>query len=312
MVVTELDTFVSKFYQLWKSGLTAHLDLDTRAGNAWVGLRVQLGQAPGPQHVQPVHQPFHRKAESPSRQRRRARRAAARTQDIINVEESDKVAGEAKIVDNEEESNDIVVEANTEVGVLVAEDAIKELSVETVAVEKATKTEDNASEDLSADKAMKDPTDAGETKTEGDPDPIEEKLEFDLADSVEVVDELCSDAAYNVRQPQLPVKVEVSATAVFENSRNARLTKEEIDSLEAVLLGKSHLKENILKLKEGQETNRTIKQGLFKHTLDLTIIVNTEKLWESARTYIWRNLGQNEWKKPNGAKLSIVRIHVKN
>ena len=80
MVVTELDTFVSKFYQLWKSGLTAHLDLDTRAGNAWVGLRVQLGQAPGPQHVQPVH----RKSESPSHQRRRARHAAA--QQAKNVE----------------------------------------------------------------------------------------------------------------------------------------------------------------------------------------------------------------------------------
>ena len=223
MVVTELDTFVSKFYQLWKSGLTAHLDLDTRAGNAWAGLRVQLGQAPGPQHVQPVHQPFHRKAESPSRQRRRARRAAARTQDIINVEESDKVAGEAKIVDNEEESNDIVVEATTAVGVLVAEDKIEELPVETVAVEIATQTEDNASEDHSADKAMKDPADAGEKEKEGDP--VEENLDFDLAASVEVIYLLCFDAAYNVMQPQLPVKVEVSATPEFENSRNARLTK---------------------------------------------------------------------------------------
>ena len=157
---------------------------------------------------------------------------------------------------------------------------------------------------------MEDPTDAVEKKTEGDP--IEENLEFNLADSVEVVDELCSDAAYNVRQPQLPAKVEVSATAIFENSQNERLTKEEIDSLEAVLLSKNHLKENILKLKEGQEKNRRIKQGLFKRTLKLNILVNTETLWEIARTYIWRNLGQNEWRKPNGAKLSIVRIHVKN
>ena len=132
------------------------------------------------------------------------------------------------------------------------------------------------------------------------------------ADSVEVVDELCSEAAFTVRQqqPQLPRNIEVSATAVFENSKNEKLMKEEIDSLEAVLLGKTHLKENILKLKEGQQTNRRIKQGLFKHTLELRILVKTEKLWESARTYIWRNLGQNEWRKPNGAKLSIVRIHV--
>ena len=43
MAVTEVDSFVRKFHQLWKAGLTAHLDLDTHAGNAWVGLRVQLG-----------------------------------------------------------------------------------------------------------------------------------------------------------------------------------------------------------------------------------------------------------------------------
>ena len=36
----------------WEAGLSAHLILDTQAGEAWVGLRVQ--QVPGPlhQHVQ--------------------------------------------------------------------------------------------------------------------------------------------------------------------------------------------------------------------------------------------------------------------
>jgi hypothetical protein len=48
MSITELDTFVKKFYQLLNAGHTAHLDDDTRAGLAWVGLRVQLGHAPGP------------------------------------------------------------------------------------------------------------------------------------------------------------------------------------------------------------------------------------------------------------------------
>ena len=45
---TELDTFIQKFHQLWNDGHTAHLDLDTCAGKAWVGLHVQLGHAPGP------------------------------------------------------------------------------------------------------------------------------------------------------------------------------------------------------------------------------------------------------------------------
>ena len=85
------DNFVKKFYQLWNAGHTAHLDVDTHAGNAWVGLRVQLGCAPGPLHHHP-HPPFfqaQKKTVSPSRQRRRARRAAARmtnAEEAVNVE----------------------------------------------------------------------------------------------------------------------------------------------------------------------------------------------------------------------------------
>ena len=91
MFVTELDTFVKKFHQLWNDGFTAHLDLDTQAGNAWVGLRVQLGQVPGPPHHWQVHhypEEVHRKCESPSHQRCLARRAAAKA---ANTKESDAV-----------------------------------------------------------------------------------------------------------------------------------------------------------------------------------------------------------------------------
>ena len=38
----ELSSFVSKFHQWRRAGLTAHLDVDTCAGKAWVGLRVML------------------------------------------------------------------------------------------------------------------------------------------------------------------------------------------------------------------------------------------------------------------------------
>jgi hypothetical protein len=86
MYVTELDSFVKKFYQLWNNGLTAHLDLDTHAGNAWVGLRVQLGHVPGPPHqVHPFPQQVQRKGESPSRMRRRARRAEAHQTKIVET-----------------------------------------------------------------------------------------------------------------------------------------------------------------------------------------------------------------------------------
>ena len=59
---------------MWRSRQDAHLDLECRAGQAWVGLRVRLGQEPGLQQP-PKKQ---RNRNTPSRQRRRARRAAAR------------------------------------------------------------------------------------------------------------------------------------------------------------------------------------------------------------------------------------------
>ena len=85
MLITELETFVQKFHQLWSAGHSAHLDLETHAGRAWVG------HAPGVLH-QPHPQPFpnvHKKKDSPSRQRRRTRRAATRqasSEEVVNEE----------------------------------------------------------------------------------------------------------------------------------------------------------------------------------------------------------------------------------
>ena len=113
MFVTELDSFVKKFHQLWSDGHSAHLDLDTHAGRAWVGLRVQLGNAPPGHLFRPPHpQPPYRKPESPSRQRRRDRRAAAarkteaeKASNFENAEEagSNVIADEAVIEDNDVE-----------------------------------------------------------------------------------------------------------------------------------------------------------------------------------------------------------------
>ena len=112
-MIRELDTFVKKFHQLWHDGITAHLDLDTHAGDAWVGLRVRLGQVPGPLHQQP-HSFQHevKRKESPSRQRRRARRAAARLASRTNTEAA--------------EAEEVVKETNGER--TVAEDAVDEIA----------------------------------------------------------------------------------------------------------------------------------------------------------------------------------------
>ena len=73
----ELDNFVLKFHQLRSQGFTAHLELDTHAGQAWVGLKVMLG------NVQQQHKPNPKPSRnrSPSYFRRQEKRKAARAAD---------------------------------------------------------------------------------------------------------------------------------------------------------------------------------------------------------------------------------------
>ena len=109
MSTAELDTFVQKFHQLWNAGLNAHLDLDCHAGVAWVGLRLQLGHPPGPSHHQVYPSSVHRKSFSPSYQRRRERRTAARASNDIHTD-----AEEASNQTNHEETITIVSNGRAE------------------------------------------------------------------------------------------------------------------------------------------------------------------------------------------------------
>ena len=82
MSITELNTFVRKFQQLWKDGFTAHLDMDTQVGNVWVCLRLNLARVPGPIHGNTPP----RQHVPPSRLRRGARREAARSSKLVSSE----------------------------------------------------------------------------------------------------------------------------------------------------------------------------------------------------------------------------------
>ena len=95
----ELDNFVLTFKSLWKSGYDVHLDIDSHAGQAWVGLRLRLGQAQEP------GRPFAKGNDSPCKQRRRAKRAEERTlkgekpsNDVVEKEITE--AEEAKVPKN--------------------------------------------------------------------------------------------------------------------------------------------------------------------------------------------------------------------
>ena len=71
--MSELENFIHKFIQLRGAGLIAHLDLDTHAGQAWVGLRVMLNPVK-------LSKEKPQKYRSPSYFRRQERRKAVRIQ----------------------------------------------------------------------------------------------------------------------------------------------------------------------------------------------------------------------------------------
>ena len=75
----ELQSFVNKFINLWQSGCEASLVLETKAGNAYVNLKLGLGQAPIP----PYAGGHGHRGGGPARQRRSAKREAERQARVI-------------------------------------------------------------------------------------------------------------------------------------------------------------------------------------------------------------------------------------
>ena len=112
MAFRELDSFICKFRLLRQEGGSAHLDIDAHAGEAWVGLCVCLGHAPVPKKVNQNHSKLScRNRDSPPRQRRRARRAAAGEQEqaVQTVGEAEEAVALENLTENAptEETQDV-------------------------------------------------------------------------------------------------------------------------------------------------------------------------------------------------------------
>ena len=76
---TEINSFIGKFTSLWQQGHDASLFMEAQAGKAYIVLRLGLGENP---HLNTMHP----QRVSPSRLRRRERRAAARRDSAVKAE----------------------------------------------------------------------------------------------------------------------------------------------------------------------------------------------------------------------------------
>ena len=107
--------------------------------------------------------------------------------------------------------------------------------------------------------------------------------------------------------------VSIHATASLVNSPCNKVDTACQHSVFALMDSKDHLKRNIVKGKAEHIRSRPDDNcnGKFKHEIDMVIEVRTNSLWEPARTYIWKHLGNSSWTFNDGTEVSFIKIHRK-
>ena len=136
--LAELNSFVSKFNSLWASGSNASLSIESNAGQAYITLRLSLGDYPG--KLNDVNHGAQKKHLSPSKLRRRERRAAERMS-AANSKSADLVE-KATSCDTEENETDIMNITNIEEDDVVTEkvDKMKRTNIEEVSTQRSCKS----------------------------------------------------------------------------------------------------------------------------------------------------------------------------
>ena len=105
---SEMDQFIRKFVSLWESGCEASLHLESKAGQAYVNLRLGLGPAQTHPAWKNEHGGCHR-GGGPAQQRRRERRRAER-QSRATAEEAEAAAMENAAEQGDLEKKEIIIE----------------------------------------------------------------------------------------------------------------------------------------------------------------------------------------------------------
>ena len=294
----DLSIFVEQFRNLWSLGYDAHLDAHTHAGEAWVNIRVRLGQA----QINPTnYSSRNRSNNGPARQRRRSRRSAERAAKAANISSRDldstftnaeKAFADENIIEPVKNINKSEIETTEKVETVVDEEKVVREDLEKHGTEEVEIVVDNEDiEKLDTEKVENVVTNDEENeKVTKEEDPtLDQEPVKDLAISSEVV---------------------VFATVVIEDSCKKVLEQADFIAIQELTFRENHLKENIKKLEFGQYSTKELRKG-FKHSFQLIFTVGTANLWESPRGYIWKFFGRDEWKKKDGSRVTFNRIHSK-
>ena len=294
--ISELDTFVQKFKQLWKGGRDAHLDVESKAGKAWVSIRLCLEEEPGPLHL-PCKHP---KTFSSSRENRRKRRQAAREEYSRVESATEKVAAVPDIIEEKADAADAVTE-NTEI-----DQEQQELHVAEKAEEEKLVPNCEAAEEASDE--------VEDTKSERDDCADIVETEETIVNGIQkAVDENKANQSDTESKPG-PIRsfIEtVFATAVIGKADAKQITNDHLNALLSIIKSKEHLTRNIVSVNFGSVQTYQLRCGEFEHLVQIMMDVNTANLWESSRSYLFHHLGRDTWDLRDGTEVNFKRIHQK-
>ena len=324
MATTQLHSFVTKFVSLWADGQDVSLNFNSKNGKAHVTMQVELGDFKIANDVKLNDKVLH--SPCSSRQRRRIKRSSFRDDTVTEKAES-KVGVEAgndfvlthddkninslgsKRIDDFSHSDTEEVKLESDVGISkhLKED-VSNSHVDTETAEKveeielvveAGPTEADFTEDINQ----------GKSNTEENV-----KSEVDdgrIPQDVSMVHHVDTDKCQGLTVTAL---VTVYANANLSQCSRVTLSDKDFRCLEGIYHKQDHLKRNLRNVEFGKCNTYRSNCGngqLFDHIVDVKFEVDPSRLWENARSYTWKHLGQYEWKLADGTLVTFNRIHVK-
>ena len=345
---TEIDSFMSKFKHLLHNGFQATLTFVAKDKEAFVTLKAGLGLCYDYNVAvksDVVHRHSHSpKPRSPAYQRRQEKRrveklfkeacvekkhgvvidgtAGGMTAKVVNsIDELDctnNIKSDASNIENTVKSNEFSNIDTTEKDVEAkAMDVVNNSEAKlplTAQVEEESsilRTEPISTDNRNcSDNSLQDNTDADDNLLiENESSKVNEVMNDDDVD-VSVVEKLSEIVHENDDSVAASAEVTVYATVNFDHSPRDVLSSNDLKTIEGIVYRHEHLRRNIKKLEFGSYDTGRGNDG-YHHRLSLKLYVDTSCLWNNPRTYIWKFLGQDEWKTGNGTMVTLNRINIK-
>ena len=120
---------------------------------------------------------------------------------------------------------------------------------------------------------------------------IVEEVEKELVEKCSESEEIAEDTPEEIVMENSSID---DATAVIDNTPGDRITQADSTNLQDLVFRERHLQQNVVKLEFRRQEVRNLRNGKFKHMLELRLFVAPNNLWKGPRSYILKHLGENE------------------